>query len=252
MVIIILINNCQVSLLYLVVNNWRIFSWLIWSYCWNRWTVAWYVWNWLVWRYLCWICWIVRVTWRWCVWNWCLAIWTNWNNLTNLLVNDFCCNIWIVSGCCQSTSSCNFRNITINYRNVNCAKLVTSFIPCTVSNYIPGYRINNISRPGKFTGLNIIFMKRVAIFVNKLNRLRCWNVLRILLNRSVIFITNSNSVTLIPIIQCHTLDIIAVRISTNGNHMHPGNTWRFNTLDILSWCPSQLARACNLPIFNGD
>ena len=112
----------------LTVNNWGISSWVRWCYIWNVCHITWDDWCWCY-TTLSWIVWIIRILWSWSIWN-LVAIWVNWNNLTEFLINYFICSFWVFWSNCLTTCFSFIRIIVFNYWDFYFAIVMTVFSPC--------------------------------------------------------------------------------------------------------------------------
>ena len=119
-------DNC--FLIGFTVNNWGISSWVRWCHIWNVCHITWDDWCWCD-TTLSWIVWIIRILWSWRIWNW-VAIWVNWNDLTEFLINHFICSFWVFWCNCLTTCFSFIRIIVFNDWDFYFAIVMTVFSPC--------------------------------------------------------------------------------------------------------------------------
>ena len=105
---------------------------------------------------------------------------------------------------------------------------MTCRIPSTFTDQITRNLVNNIRSPREVTALNIIFMKPVSLFIDKLRRLTDWLSLTILINLTILNVVNDNSIAIIVMIEGDALYIrrISILILGNETNVVMVNLWR--------------------------
>ena len=127
-------SNCDWTLVlcwcWLGVRYLCVASWCIRRYIWYISCPARNSWRRFIWRYLRRISWVIVITRCWSIWNW-VSWWVNWNDLTNLVVNNGNFLISIPWSCCLTFISLLFSNVAINYWGISISVLMTISIPST-------------------------------------------------------------------------------------------------------------------------